>query len=106
MPIINAQAIQKVAKLARLSHNLSEDDLAKYTAEIESILEYTSMLNEIDTTQISPTDGWRTNTIDELREDVSDSDTEDYQRVRQNIISNFPHKQNNLLILPGIFENS
>ena len=106
MPSITPAAVQKVANLSRISKNLSPEDLAKYTAELEAILEYTSILNELDTSNMNATDGWRTNTIDNLREDVSDSDSADYQRVRQNILNNFPRLEGNLLVLPGIFENT
>ena len=47
MPSITPAAVQKVANLSRISKNLSSEDLAKYTAELEAIPKYTSILNEL-----------------------------------------------------------
>jgi aspartyl-tRNA(Asn)/glutamyl-tRNA(Gln) amidotransferase subunit C len=105
MSLINSKITQKVALLARLSNNdLSEEEKQKYADQLEAILEYVVQLNQIDTGDIQTTDGWRTNIIDDLREDEPDQDNETYDRTRQNIIVNFPHKQGDLLSIPGIFE--
>jgi aspartyl-tRNA(Asn)/glutamyl-tRNA(Gln) amidotransferase subunit C len=49
---ITKEEITQVAKLARLA--LSEDDLAKYTTELDKILDYIQRLNSIDTNGIEP----------------------------------------------------
>ena len=103
MPNLTHKDVQKVAKLARLSNKLPTDELVKYTRELEAILEYTNILNEVDTTGVSSNSG-RTITIDELREDVPSNKDEQYQITRTKIIKLFPNSANNLLVLPGIFE--
>ncbi len=103
MPNLTHKDVQKVAKLARLSNKLPTDELVKYTRELEAILEYTNILNEVDTTGVSSNSG-RTITIDELREDIPSNKDEQYQITRTKIIKLFPNSANNLLVLPGIFE--
>ena len=103
MPILTHRDVQKVAKLARLSNKLSPQELVKYTRELEAILEYTTILNEVDTSGVASNSG-RTITIDELREDEPRNQAPDYQTIRTKIIKLFPNLANNLLVLPGIFE--
>jgi aspartyl-tRNA(Asn)/glutamyl-tRNA(Gln) amidotransferase subunit C len=103
---ITKDTVAKVAKLARLSNNPDEEFLTKYTGELSSIIEYINQLQEVDTTGISPTDGIRTITVNQLREDTAPIDIEEYNKIRQNIINNFPTKQGNLLVLPGIFDEN
>jgi aspartyl-tRNA(Asn)/glutamyl-tRNA(Gln) amidotransferase subunit C len=103
---ITQDTVAKVAKLARLSNNPSPEFLTKYTTELSSILDYINQLQEVDTNGVSPTDGIRTIKVSQLREDTPDANQEDYQRVRNNIINNFPNRQGDLLTLPGIFEEN
>lgn len=103
---LDKDTVRKIAHLARLNKNPSDEFLEKYSTELGAILEYVEKLQEVDTTGISPLDGIRTITIDQLREDVPAQDKQQYERIRQNIIANFPTKQGVLLELPGIFENS
>jgi aspartyl-tRNA(Asn)/glutamyl-tRNA(Gln) amidotransferase subunit C len=98
--ILDPQTVTKIAKLARLTDNPTPEFLEKYGKELGSILEYIEELQQVDTTGISPTDGLRTNTVEQLREDISYADEE----VRSRIIANFPIKKGELLEVPGIFE--
>jgi len=100
---LDPQTVVKIAKLAKISENPSEEFIEKYSNELGAILGYIEELQELDTTGISPTDGLRTIKIEDLREDEPDKDQEKYQRIRKNIIANFPNKQGDLLTLPGIF---
>ncbi len=103
---LDKDTVRKIAHLARLSQNPSDEFLEKYSTELGAILEYVDKLQEVDTTGIKPTDGIRTIQVNQLREDTPPSDQEEYNRIRENIIANFPTKQGVLLELPGIFENS
>jgi aspartyl-tRNA(Asn)/glutamyl-tRNA(Gln) amidotransferase subunit C len=102
---ITKDTVAKVAKLARLTQNPSDEFLDKYSTELNSIIGYIDSLQEVDTKGISPMDGVRVITIDRLRADTVDK-SEDYQRVRKNIINNFPTRQGDLLVLPGIFDEN
>jgi aspartyl-tRNA(Asn)/glutamyl-tRNA(Gln) amidotransferase subunit C len=101
---LDDNSVRKIARLARISANPSDDFLEKYGKELNSIVEYVGKLKELDTTGISATDGIRTITLSQLREDNPPQDIEEYRRIRQNIINNFPVKQGDLLIVPGVFE--
>lgn len=50
---ISRQEIEHVAHLARL--NLSEEELAKMTVQLDNILSYVDKLEELDTSGIEPT---------------------------------------------------
>ena len=50
---ITKKDVEHVARLARLA--LSEDEKARYTAQLESILEYIDKLNKVDTAHAPPT---------------------------------------------------
>ncbi|MGL4758629.1 MAG: Asp-tRNA(Asn)/Glu-tRNA(Gln) amidotransferase subunit GatC [Patescibacteria group bacterium] len=103
---IDKSTVAKVAKLARINNNPDEEFLEKYSKELSSILDYINQLQEVDTSGISPVDGIRTIKINQLREDTPDIDQTKYSRIRRNIINNFPNKQGDLLLLPGIFEEN
>ena len=49
---ISPEDVLRVAELAYL--DLSEEELEKYRAQIDDILEYISKLNELDTTNVEP----------------------------------------------------
>lgn len=104
--ILDPETVRKIAFLARLSKDPSPEFLEKYGIELGAVLEYMEQLKELDTSGIDPFGGARTITIAELRDDEPSQNTQDYLRVRQNIINNFPNKQGDLLVLPGIFDNA
>jgi len=49
---ISREDVSRVAELAYL--DLSEDELEKYRAQVDEILEYIGKLNELDTTKVQP----------------------------------------------------
>jgi len=53
MAKITKQQVSKVAHLARLK--LTDGEMDKFTSQIESVLEYMDILNEVDTTGVVPT---------------------------------------------------
>jgi aspartyl-tRNA(Asn)/glutamyl-tRNA(Gln) amidotransferase subunit C len=50
---ITKKDVEHVARLARLA--LSEEEKDRYTAQLESILEYIEKLNQLDTKNVPPT---------------------------------------------------
>ena len=103
-PKLSSDQVTKVAKLARVSKQLSSQELEKYEAELNSILNHVSELNKVDVSTIQPFAGIRTINIDNLRKDEPTLDQTAYQTVRNNIINNFPEKQGNFLVISGIFQ--
>lgn len=104
--IISKETVAKVAKLARISANPSDEFLEKYSQELSPIIDYINQLQEADTDGVLPTDGVRTINVDALREDVPAIDVQQSLDIRSRIINNFPNKQGDLLVLPGIFEEN
>jgi aspartyl-tRNA(Asn)/glutamyl-tRNA(Gln) amidotransferase subunit C len=49
---INRKDVEHVALLSRLE--LSETELDKYTGQLDAILEYIDVLNQVDTTGVQP----------------------------------------------------
>lgn len=101
---LGADAVSKVAKLARLSKQLNPEKLEKYENELNSILNHVSELQKVDVSTITPLAGIRTISVDELRADEPDQDQASYQNVRTRIIANFPDKQGDFLVISGIFQ--
>jgi aspartyl-tRNA(Asn)/glutamyl-tRNA(Gln) amidotransferase subunit C len=50
---ISEEEVRKVARLARL--NLTEDEVKKFAPQMEKILDYIGILNEVDTSEVPPT---------------------------------------------------
>lgn len=74
---ITKKDVEYVARLARLA--LSDEEKERYTAQLESILEYIEKLNAMDTTNVAPTthvlplsNVWREDQVDANRFDGPD----------------------------------
>jgi aspartyl/glutamyl-tRNA(Asn/Gln) amidotransferase C subunit len=104
MPNLSPTQIKKTSKLARLHEELTDVQIIKIGTKLDAIVSYGDQLQSVDTTGINPLDGWRTNTLSDLRNDEVSADTVIYARVRQNIIGGFPQKKGDLLKISGIFE--
>jgi len=65
--IIDKEAVEKVANLARLE--LAEDEKEAMIKDMNKILDFMAKLNELDTTGIDPL-VYMTNEVNVLREDV------------------------------------
>lgn len=50
---LSLDEIRDIAELAKL--NLSDDELAMYTQQLSQILDYFTLLQEVDTSSVSPT---------------------------------------------------
>jgi aspartyl/glutamyl-tRNA(Asn/Gln) amidotransferase C subunit len=97
---ITTKAVLKVANLSRLFTAADEKIVQTYQKQLGSVLNYADELSKLDVTGFSPHQAIATATINNLREDETDYGTEDYLRVRQNILNNFPTRQGDLLQLP------
>jgi aspartyl-tRNA(Asn)/glutamyl-tRNA(Gln) amidotransferase subunit C len=104
--IIDPKSIKKIASLARLSESPDQTFLDEYGQQLGKILDYVEELNEVDTSGIDPLGGNRIILFSELRPDTVNSDQVNYQKVRVNILNNFPNKQGDLLVVPGIFAST
>ncbi len=49
---VTEQEVKRIAKLAKLK--LNENEVEKFTKDLNSILEYMKLLNELDTSEVEP----------------------------------------------------
>jgi aspartyl/glutamyl-tRNA(Asn/Gln) amidotransferase C subunit len=97
---ITKESVKKIGILSRLFTEINDQKLDQYQSQLSAILGYADELSKIDTTGISPHQAFATIGINDLRDDEIDADTETVERVRQNILSNFPARQGDFLQLP------
>ena len=94
MSRISADDVRKVAKLARL--DLPEDRIATYTGQLESILEYVSQLEQVDTQEIPET----TRAVEVTN--VTRKDGVDPTSVREEILNQAPLREGDFFRVPKI----
>ena len=91
---ISRKEVEKVSLLSRLL--LSDDELAKMTAQLGRILEYVEQLNELDTEDVEPL-SHALDVADVLREDrVTDS------LPRQDALANAPNSDDECYLVPAV----
>ena len=94
MSLISADDVRKVAKLARL--DLPEERIATYTGQLESILEYVSQLEKVDTEGIPET----TRAVEVTN--VTRKDGVDPTPVREEILNQAPLREGDFFRVPKI----
>lgn len=94
MSRITADDVRKVASLARL--DLPEERIATYTDQLESILDYISQLQAVDTSGVVPTTR-AVEVVNVTREDaVTPTD------VREQILDQAPKREGDFFRVPKI----
>jgi Asp-tRNA(Asn)/Glu-tRNA(Gln) amidotransferase C subunit len=97
---ITKESVKKVGLLGRLFTQIDDAKLGLYQLQLSAVLGYANELSKIDTGSFSPHQAIGIVGINDLRDDQSNDEPEDYERVRQNIMRNFPARQGNFLQLP------
>ncbi len=94
---ITAEEVKKLAELARLE--LTPVESERFAVTISAVLEYMSMLSEVDTSTVVPT-YQVTGLIDVVREDMAVP-----SRVTPaELVGAFPVVERGELVVPGVFE--
>jgi len=96
MSKISKEEVKHVAHLARLQ--FSEEEIEKFTKQLDAIIQYAEQLNELDTTGVRPT----SHVLDMknvMREDVPEPGM-----PREEILKNAPDHQDGLFRVPSILE--
>ncbi|WAA12609.1 Asp-tRNA(Asn)/Glu-tRNA(Gln) amidotransferase subunit GatC [Fervidibacillus halotolerans] len=96
MSRISKEQVAHVAHLARLS--FSEEELEKFTHQLDAIITYAEQLNELDTSNVKPT----SHVLDMknvMREDVPEKGL-----PREEVLKNAPDHQDGLIRVPSILE--
>jgi aspartyl-tRNA(Asn)/glutamyl-tRNA(Gln) amidotransferase subunit C len=91
---ISREEVEKVSLLSRLL--LSDEELAKMTAQLGRILEYVEQLNELDTEDVEPL-SHALDVAEVLREDrVTDS------LPRHDALANAPNSDDECYLVPAV----
>jgi aspartyl/glutamyl-tRNA(Asn/Gln) amidotransferase C subunit len=98
--LVTIDDVKKVANLGRLYKTSTNLDNTSSQKDLNSILEMVQKLSTLDLSKYSPHTAFKVIGLNELRKDEPNNNTEEYSRVRQNIINNFPSRQGDLLQLP------
>tara|TARA_E500000331_G_C17029849_1_gene614673 strand:- start:55 stop:354 length:300 start_codon:yes stop_codon:yes gene_type:complete len=96
MTRITSDDVRKVAKLCRLE--IPEDDIEKYSNQLEGILEYIAQLERIDTLNVPPTTR-AVEVVNVFREDTIVSSSSD---VRDQILDLAPQREGEFFRVPKI----
>ena len=94
MSQISSDDVRKVAHLARL--DLPEDKIATYTGQLESILEYVSQLQQVDTEGVPET----TRAVEVTN--VTRVDGVQPTPVREDILNQAPQREGDFFRVPKI----
>lgn len=108
MSTITKEEVIKTAFLARIfpKGEFPEEKLAKFTHNLSKVIENAQELNSVNTNGVDFKTGWRTISIEELREDEPTKNIIKYNRTRDNIINNFPLTIENMCAVEGVFNNN
>ena len=88
--------VRYTAGLARL--NLSEEEVAKFQAQLSHVLEYVEKLNTVDVSQVEPTA--HTNPVFNV---VREDEPRDWFATAE-ALANAPRQANSLFIVPKVIE--
>ncbi len=97
---ITKASVKKVGLLGRLFTQIDDETLELYQSQLSAILGYADKLSQVNTDNFSPHQAICTIGVNDLRDDESNDDPESYERIRQNIMQNFPVRQGDFLQLP------
>jgi len=86
MTKISIDEVKKLALLSRIS--ITDQEAEKLGAQLSSILDYVSQLNEIDTTDVETT-----SQVTGLVNVERDDELEDYSTDRKKLLENAPYQE-------------
>ena len=93
---LTPEEINKVATLARL--RLTPEEAVRHAETISAVLDYMTILNEVDTSQVEPTFQ-----VTGLKE-IMRADVTEVSPLSEKLIAQFPQIENKSLVVPAVFE--
>lgn len=96
MSAISRKEVEHVANLARLQ--LTEEEVERYTKDLNAILAFAAKLNELDTSDVVPT-SHATDVKNVMREDVNRPSL-----AREIALKNAPDHEDGQFKVPAVFE--
>ncbi len=94
---LTVEDVQKIANLARLK--LTHEEEKRYAETISAVLDYMTILNEVDTRGVEIT-SQVTGLTDVFRDDVPRD-----SGLQKNILEIMPETENGELVVPEVFED-
>lgn len=95
---ITANEVKHVASLAKLE--FTDEELEKFTGQMDEIINMVEQLGEVDTTGV-PVTSTVTEEVNVMREDVAVKGTD-----RDLLMENVPEEQDGLIKVPAIIDES
>ncbi|HEY3269104.1 MAG TPA: Asp-tRNA(Asn)/Glu-tRNA(Gln) amidotransferase subunit GatC [Armatimonadota bacterium] len=96
MPILTPDDVRKIARLGRLQ--LTEDEVARFAVQLDSILDHFAELQAVDTEGVEPT-AHSVGAKNVTREDVARPSL-----TPEEVVSNAPRAECNMFVVPQIVE--
>jgi len=93
---VDIATVKRVAHLARIA--VSEEDAARMTGELNTILGFVEQLNEVDVTGVEPMTSVIPMEMKERQDAVTDGDKAD------DIVANAPATDQNFFLVPKVVE--
>ncbi|KAF2955053.1 Asp-tRNA(Asn)/Glu-tRNA(Gln) amidotransferase subunit GatC [Marinitoga sp. 38H-ov] len=93
---IDDELIEKLEKLAMIKLSEEEKDIIKQ--DLNEILKYMEIIDEVDTNNVKPI----FSPVENILKNIFHLDESKSSEVINNIIKEFPNKKDNLLKVPGI----
>ncbi len=98
---VDTATVQRIASLARIA--ITEEDAATMAPELDNILHWIEMLEEVDTTGIEPMTAVIPNQL-RLRDDVVNADPLTGGGIRDQILANAPVAEHGFFAVPKVIE--
>ena len=95
MPV-DRKMVRRIARLARIK--VSEEDVPRLESELNSILKWIEMLNEVDTSNVEPMTRVVAMTMKKRKDEVTDGNCAD------DILKNAPSVDDHYFVVPKIVE--
>lgn len=93
--MLTLEEVKKIATLARIE--VSPQEQKRYAETISAVLDYMTILNEVDTAGVEPT-AQVTGLMDVVREDTAS----DWVN-REALVQSFPQVKEGRLVVPAVF---
>ncbi len=98
---VDTATVKRIASLARIA--ITDEDAARMAPELDNILRWIEMLEEVDTTGIEPMTAVIPNTL-RLRDDVVNADPLTGGGIREQVLSNAPVAEHGFFAVPKVIE--
>ncbi|WP_417308508.1 Asp-tRNA(Asn)/Glu-tRNA(Gln) amidotransferase subunit GatC [Devosia sp.] len=93
---VDAATVKRIARLARI--RIEDDEVERYSGELNTILGFVEQLNEVDVTDVEPMTSVTPMTLRRREDKVTDGGYAD------KIVANAPLAEDNFFMVPKVVE--